>query len=46
MMMTRHDLAGRQAEVEEGGLKERSEGNRGTRLDISIQKAALATWPC
>lgn len=38
MMMTRHDLGGRPAEAEEGSLKGRSEGNHGTRLDISIQK--------
>lgn len=37
-MMTHHDLGGRRAEAEEGALKGRSGGNRGTRLDISIQK--------
>lgn len=44
MMMTYHDLRGRRAETEEGALKERSEGYRGTRLDISIEKLQLATW--
>lgn len=38
MMMTHRDLGGRRAEAEEGALKGRSEGNRGTRLDISIHK--------
>ena len=36
IVMTRHDLGGRPSE--EGALKGRSEGNRGTRRDISIQK--------
>lgn len=38
MMVTHHGLRARQAEAEEGALKGRSEGNRSTRLDISIQK--------
>lgn len=37
-MMTHRDLGGRRAEAEEGALKGRSEGNGGTRPDISIQK--------
>lgn len=38
MMVTHRDLRGRRAEAEEGALKGRSEGNRGTRLNISILK--------
>lgn len=37
-MVTHHDPGGRRAEAEERALKGRSEGNRGTRLNISILK--------
>lgn len=37
-MMTHRNLGGKWAEAEEGAVKGRSDGNHGTRLDISIQK--------
>lgn len=38
MMMTHLNLGGKCAEAEGAAVKGRSDENRGTRLDISIQK--------